>query len=54
MYEGFIVQRTTYPGGPPAFFADGRQPTVIAMSSIYVFQTMVGDSVLVRGSTAAL
>lgn len=40
------------PGGPGAFFNQLSEFTQIFGSTIYVAQTLVGDSVVVRGSCA--
>jgi hypothetical protein len=45
--NGFVTYRDTFPGGPAAYFADINEPLFIAKNSLVVFQTLVGDGVLV-------
>jgi hypothetical protein len=45
--NGFVKYRDTFPGGPAAYFADVTQPLFVAKNFILVFQTLVGDGVLV-------
>ena len=43
--NGFVKYRYTFPGGPAPCFADVTQP--VAKNFVLVFQTLVGDGVLV-------
>jgi len=43
--NGFVMYRYTFPGGPAPCFADVTQP--VAKNFVLVFQTLVGDGVLV-------
>ena len=45
--EGLVRYRDTFPGGPPAFFADVAQVTFVIKNAIYVMQTLLGDGVVV-------
>ncbi|KAG1886506.1 hypothetical protein F4604DRAFT_1721975 [Suillus subluteus] len=45
--QGLVTYRNTFPGGPPAFFADVAQETFVIKNVIYTFQTMLGDGVLI-------
>ncbi|KAG1783396.1 hypothetical protein EV702DRAFT_257704 [Suillus placidus] len=40
-------RRTTFPGGPDAFFADVSQEIFIAKNVIYTLQTLLGDGVVI-------
>ena len=43
----FVKYRDTFPGGPVVYFADVTQRLFMAKNFILVFQTLVGDGVLV-------
>lgn len=45
--NGFVKYRNTFQGGPAAYFADITQPLFVAKNFLVVFQTQVGDGVLV-------
>jgi hypothetical protein len=45
--DGLVKYRDTFPGGPPAFFADVAQGTFVVKNVIYVMQTLLGDGVVV-------
>jgi hypothetical protein len=45
--DGLVKYRNTFPGGPPAFFADVAQVTFVAKNAIYIMQTLLGDGVVV-------
>jgi len=45
--QGLVAQRNTFPGGPPAFFADVTQPTFVMKNIIYTLQTLLGDGVVI-------
>lgn len=45
--QGLVAQRNTFPGGPPAFFADVTQPTFVMKNAVYTLQTLLGDGVVV-------
>lgn len=51
--QGLVVQRNTFPGGPPAFFADVTQPTFIMKNIVYTLQTLLGDGVVVSLATSS-
>ncbi|KAG1730237.1 uncharacterized protein EDB91DRAFT_1252708 [Suillus paluster] len=44
--EGLVTYRDTFPGGPPAFFADVAQNTFVNKNVIYTLQTMLGDGMV--------
>ncbi|KAJ8589772.1 hypothetical protein M405DRAFT_791234 [Rhizopogon salebrosus TDB-379] len=45
--NGFVKYRDTFPGGPAAYFANINEPLFVAKNFIVVFQTLVGDAVLI-------
>ncbi|KAG0707141.1 hypothetical protein DFH29DRAFT_797176 [Suillus ampliporus] len=45
--EGLVTYRDTFPGGPPAFFADVAQNTFVIKNGIYTLQTMLGDGMVI-------
>lgn len=45
--QGLVTYRDTFPGGPPAFFADVAQETFVIKNVIYTLQTMLGDGILI-------
>ncbi|KAG0695029.1 hypothetical protein DFH29DRAFT_859067 [Suillus ampliporus] len=45
--EGLVTYRDTFPGGPPAFFADVAQNTFVNKNLIYTLQTMLGDGIVI-------
>ncbi|KAJ7460674.1 hypothetical protein FB451DRAFT_1269874 [Mycena latifolia] len=47
IYTGLVLARDTYPGGPPAWFANGSDPSFIFKNIIYSFQTALGDGVVI-------
>ncbi|KAJ6466026.1 hypothetical protein C8R47DRAFT_1326321 [Mycena vitilis] len=47
IYSGLVLFRDTYPGGPPAWFANGSDPSFIFKNAIYSFQTALGDGVVI-------
>lgn len=46
--NGLVFKRDTFPGGPVAFFSQPSETTFIAKNIVYLFQTLLGDGVLVR------
>jgi hypothetical protein len=48
LYSGLVHFRDTYPGGPPAWFANSNDPSFVFKNAVYGFQTVVGDGVAVR------
>lgn len=46
--NGLVYKRDTFPGGPIAFFSAPSETTFIAKNIVYLFQTLLGDGVLVR------
>ena len=48
VYEGLVLYRDTYPGGPICFFSDVSQWSFVYKNLIYTLQTLVGDGVVVR------
>ena len=51
--QGLVAQRNTFPGGPPAFFADVTQPTFVMKNIVYTLQTLLGDGVVVSPVTSS-
>lgn len=51
--KAFIIHRDE-PGGPAAFFNELSEFTQIFGSTLYIAQTVIGDSVVVRLSRCAL
>ncbi|KAJ7982929.1 hypothetical protein DFH06DRAFT_1171948 [Mycena polygramma] len=47
IYSGLVLYRDTYPGGPPAWFANGSDPSFVFKNAIYSFQTALGDGVVI-------
>ncbi|KAJ7733162.1 hypothetical protein B0H16DRAFT_171379 [Mycena metata] len=47
LYSGLVRFRDTYPGGPPAWFANGSDPSFVFKNAIYTFQTALGDGVVI-------
>ncbi|KAJ7708731.1 hypothetical protein B0H17DRAFT_971287 [Mycena rosella] len=47
IYSGLVVFRDTYPGGPPAWFANTSDPSFIFKNAVYSFQTALGDGVVI-------
>ncbi|KAJ7882842.1 hypothetical protein B0H13DRAFT_1890693 [Mycena leptocephala] len=47
LYSGLVHFRDTYPGGPPAWFANSNDPSFVFKNAVYGFQTVVGDGVAV-------
>ncbi|KAH7928964.1 hypothetical protein BV22DRAFT_1029977 [Leucogyrophana mollusca] len=47
LIEGLVTYRDTFPGGPPAFFADVTQVTFVFTNAVYGLQTLVGDGVVI-------
>ncbi|KAJ7483271.1 hypothetical protein FB451DRAFT_1029421 [Mycena latifolia] len=47
IYSGLVVFRDTYPGGPPAWFANGSDPSFVFKNAVYSFQTALGDGVVI-------
>ncbi|KAI0635690.1 hypothetical protein C8Q77DRAFT_1155463 [Trametes polyzona] len=45
--NGLIYQRDTFPGGPVAWFSQPAENTFIAKNIVYLFQTLLGDGVLI-------
>ncbi|KAI0768085.1 hypothetical protein BD413DRAFT_605555 [Trametes elegans] len=45
--NGLIYQRDVFPGGPVAFFSQPSETTFIAKNIVYLFQTLLGDGVLI-------
>ncbi|KAI0360116.1 hypothetical protein OH77DRAFT_1419506 [Trametes cingulata] len=45
--NGLIYQRDSFPGGPIAFFSQPSEKTFIAKNIVYLFQTLLGDGVLI-------
>ncbi|KIJ62366.1 hypothetical protein HYDPIDRAFT_176509 [Hydnomerulius pinastri MD-312] len=45
--EGLVLYRDTFPGGPPAFFADVAQETFVFKNAVYSLQTLLGDGVVI-------
>ncbi|KAG2144639.1 uncharacterized protein EDB93DRAFT_525992 [Suillus bovinus] len=45
--DGLVKFRDTFPGGPVAFFADGKQKMFTARSVVNVMQTLLGDGVVI-------
>ncbi|KAG1735546.1 hypothetical protein EDB19DRAFT_1910619 [Suillus lakei] len=45
--EGLVQQRSTFPGGPIAFFSDVAQWSFVYKNLIYTLQTLVGDGVVI-------
>ncbi|KAI0833227.1 hypothetical protein BC628DRAFT_1424570 [Trametes gibbosa] len=45
--NGLVSSRDTFPGGPVAFFSQPSETTFIAKNIVYVFQTLLGDGVLI-------
>ncbi|KAG1886627.1 hypothetical protein F4604DRAFT_1722661 [Suillus subluteus] len=43
----FVTYRSTYPGGPSAFFADVSQQTYVLKHAFYVLQTLLADGVVI-------
>ncbi|KAG1725529.1 hypothetical protein EDB19DRAFT_264139 [Suillus lakei] len=43
----FVKYRSTYPGGPAAFFADVSQQTYVLKHALYVLQTLLADGVVI-------
>ncbi|KAJ7221699.1 hypothetical protein GGX14DRAFT_192785 [Mycena pura] len=44
---GFIESRSSYPGGPTAFFANPSEKSFVFKNAIYTFQTVLGDGVVI-------
>ncbi|KAJ6561216.1 hypothetical protein DFH09DRAFT_985576 [Mycena vulgaris] len=47
IYSGLVLFRDIYPGGPPAWFANGSDPSFVFKNAVYSFQTALGDSVVI-------
>jgi hypothetical protein len=47
IYSGLVLYRDTL-GGPPAWFANEREPSFIFKNMAYAIQTALGDGVVVR------
>ncbi|KAJ7836984.1 hypothetical protein B0H13DRAFT_2239914 [Mycena leptocephala] len=47
IYSGLVLYRDTYPGGPPAWFENVRDPSFIFKNIVYHIQTALGDGVVV-------
>ncbi|KAG1780861.1 hypothetical protein EV702DRAFT_1076196 [Suillus placidus] len=45
--EGLVQQRSTFPGGPTAFFSDVAQWSFVYKNLLYTLQTLVGDGVVI-------
>ncbi|KAH9902812.1 hypothetical protein C8Q73DRAFT_22660 [Cubamyces lactineus] len=45
--NGLVYKRDTFPGGPIAFFSAPSETTFIAKNIVYLFQTLLGDGVLI-------
>ncbi|KAG1738242.1 hypothetical protein EDB19DRAFT_907456 [Suillus lakei] len=45
--QGLVTYRDTFPGGPVAFFADSTQPAFLLKNVIYIFQTIIGDGMMI-------
>ncbi|KAI0324589.1 hypothetical protein GY45DRAFT_1288654 [Cubamyces sp. BRFM 1775] len=45
--NGLVYKRDTFPGGPVAFFSLPSENTFIAKNIVYLFQTLLGDGVLI-------
>jgi hypothetical protein len=45
--EGLVQQRSTFLGGPIAFFSDVAQWSFVYKNLLYTLQTLVGDGVVV-------
>ncbi|KAJ8469041.1 hypothetical protein ONZ51_g9251 [Trametes cubensis] len=45
--NGLVYKRDTFPGGPIAFFSSPSENTFIAKNIVYLFQTLLGDGVLI-------
>ncbi|KAI9061004.1 hypothetical protein FKP32DRAFT_1654885 [Trametes sanguinea] len=45
--NGLVFKRDTFPGGPVAFFSQPSETTFIAKNIVYLFQTLLGDGVLI-------
>ncbi|KAI0360117.1 hypothetical protein OH77DRAFT_1447021 [Trametes cingulata] len=45
--NGLVWYRDTFKGGPIAFFSQPSETTFIAKNIVYVFQTLIGDGVLI-------
>ncbi|KAF7342247.1 hypothetical protein MVEN_01812700 [Mycena venus] len=46
-YSGFVRFRDTFPGGPPAWFANDIDPSFIFKNAVYGIQTALGDGVVI-------
>lgn len=46
IHEGFVNRNST-PGGAIVYFTDGTESTWLIKNSIYIFQTLLGDGVVV-------
>ncbi|KAJ6598008.1 hypothetical protein B0H10DRAFT_735018 [Mycena sp. CBHHK59/15] len=47
IYSGLVLFRDSYPGGPPAWFANGSDPSFVFKNAVYSFQTALGDGVVI-------
>ncbi|KAJ7708688.1 hypothetical protein B0H17DRAFT_1030505 [Mycena rosella] len=47
IYSGLVLFRDTYPGGPPAWFANVSDPSFVFKNAIYAVQTALGDGVVI-------
>ncbi|KAI0671573.1 hypothetical protein C8Q78DRAFT_945199, partial [Trametes maxima] len=45
--NGFIYKGPNFPGGPVAWFSIPSETTFIAKNIVYLFQTLIGDGVLI-------
>ncbi|KAJ7909224.1 hypothetical protein B0H13DRAFT_2330524 [Mycena leptocephala] len=50
IYDGLVLYRDTYPGGPPAWFENVRDPSFIFKNIVYHIQTALGDGVVIYRS----
>ncbi|KAJ6620257.1 hypothetical protein B0H10DRAFT_2021988 [Mycena sp. CBHHK59/15] len=47
LYSGLVRFRDSYPGGPPAWFANPGEQSFIFKNAVYSFQTALGDGVVI-------
>jgi len=45
--QGFVNERNSFEGGPPAYFSDVAQTLFVVRSTIYAAQTLLGDAVVI-------
>jgi len=47
IWQGFVAERDTYPGGPVAFFANVAESTFVFKNAVYTLQTALGDGIVI-------